>query len=171
MQLSQRLYGAADIMAKMMGGDYSFAPAWMGFVYGPAASGGGGPLANSPPSRAWAWSDILDAVASYPGGAGIVVSQVSKCASYATTDAALYSGNMVTLSALSDYSATPVAGRAVAGAGDNCYQIILMARTFRPGSITPIWVPYELGQLTAGGAGIPIASASDLAIDWTLEFS
>ena len=56
MYLSKRLYGAADIMAKLMGGDYSHAPAWVGFVYGLASTGAGGPLANNPPTRAWPWA-------------------------------------------------------------------------------------------------------------------
>ena len=93
-------YGAADIMAKILGGEQQYVPQYMGFIYGAAASPSSPPMIEPPTDRVQTW-DSLGTELADPGVTGnVLISPLAAGPAYAVDgNAEYYSGNSVTLTA------------------------------------------------------------------------
>ena len=169
-------YRSADILARMLGGDDKFRPAYVGYLYGPNAPGV--PMPN--PDGAGREHTMTSMEAELLALAGnMIVSPLSANPQFIVDgDLAYYNGNGVVLSAISDntsdliypagagYEATPPQVGA-----DKYYQVMLLARYFEAGSIDPVFVPFARTQLAAGVGGLDVQAGSELAVFWTITFS
>jgi len=92
-------YAAADIMARLLGGDTAYIPGYLGFVYGEVASPGAA-LVEPPTSRVQTWDSISEEL-SDPGVTGnVLIAPLSAGPAYSVDGSAdYYDGNAVTLTA------------------------------------------------------------------------
>lgn len=167
-------YQAGDIMARMLGRDLQFIPSHIGFLYGPTSPGS--PMPNPSSTR----DHTIDIIATelLALGGNMIISPIGTNPAFDVDgDAALYEGNAATLTAISDSGSdlifSPVLGYASdppQSGSDEYYQVVLLARTFRPGSSTPTFYVYARTQLASGTAGIVVQANSELAAFWQLSF-
>lgn len=165
------VYRAADIMARIIAGDVSYIPQYIGYIYAPNTV----TMTNPSATRLHTWESIEAEVEAVAGN--MILSSLESNPSFAIDgDPANYEGNAVTVSALSDANAT----RVFTGAGfaadnpqagtDAYFQAVLLSRIFTPGSITPTYIPYARTQFTAGDTGVDVQAGLELAVYWTLSF-
>lgn len=167
-------YSAADILAKVLGGDTSFMPSRIGFIYGDTAK----PFTNpdSPSTRLQKWSSLEEVCRQVPSGkaGNIIVCTLGAPVYSVIGDSAYYSNNAVTVNAMSDKDAPRAfSGSNYAGApvtGMKYYQVVLLARTFVPGSSTPIYTPYAIAQITDTADGIAIEDNTEFVVYWSMCF-
>lgn len=169
-------YKSADILARMLGGDDKFRPAYVGYLYGPKAPGS--PMPN--PDAAGREHTMASMEAELLALAGnMIVSPLSANPQFIVDGSPVYyEGNGVVLTAISDntseliypsgagYEATPPQVGA-----DKYYQVMLLARYFEPGSTDPVFVPFARTQLAAGVGGLDVQAGSELVVFWTITFS
>jgi len=169
-------YKSADILARMLGGDDKFRPAYVGYLYGPNAPGV--PMPN--PDAAGREHTMASMAAELLALAGnMIVSPLSANPQFIVDgNPVYYDGNGVVLTAISDnaseliypsgagYEATPPQVGA-----DKYYQVMLLARYFEAGSTDPVFVPFARTQLAAGVGGLDVQAGSELVVFWTITFS
>lgn len=167
-------YGAADILAKVLGGDTSFIPSRIGFIYGDENKPFDNP--DSPPTRLQEWSSLEEVCRQVPSGkaGNMIVCTLGAPVYSVIGDSALYSNNAVTVTAMSDKDAPRAfSGSNYAGAPTNkmyYYQVVLLARTFVPGSSTPIYTPYAIAQITDTAGGVAIEGNTEFVVYWSMCF-
>lgn len=160
------VYTAADILAKLLGGDATYVPSRIGFIY--AASGESFP--NPGTERDQDWASIAQTI-SDKGGNMILCTMASPVFSAAGD---YYNHNVVTLSTMSDrdadraFSGAPYGG--APAAGDKYFQVVLLARTFVAGSSTPVYTPYAIAQLTDTNDGLAIEDNTEIVVYWSMAF-
>jgi hypothetical protein len=167
-------YKAADIMARMLGGDITYIPSHIGYLYGPTAAGS--PMPNPESTRDHTMDQIATELLAL--GGNMLISPVSKNPEFTSDDDTLYDGNVVTTSAISDSTGPLVFSSSLGYAAlppqdgtDTYYQVLLLTRIFAPGSTTPTYIPFARTQLAAGITGIAVQPNSELAVFWQLTFS
>lgn len=165
-------FSGADVLAKLIGGDVNYIPNQIGFIYGPEAS----TMTNPSATRQHTWDSIASDVASL--GGNMILSPISNRPSFKVDgDVTRYSNNLVTLSAISDPSASLVfSGGAYASQppqnpDDRFFQVVLISAIKKLGSSTPTYIPIARAQLDAGTSGLLVQQQSDLAVFWNLIFN
>jgi hypothetical protein len=164
-------YRAADIMAKMLGGETAFIPSHIGFIYAPV----GKAFTNPGSDRAQEWDTIAADVNGQNGN--MLICPLTAAPTYGVDgDAARYSNNVVTLASITDLAATiafPLSGgyeTTPPQTGDYYYQVVLLSLKYLPGSTTPEYIPFARAGLTSGTGGIIVQSNADFTIYWTISF-
>lgn len=164
-------YSAADIMARLLGGDTTYRPTYIGFIYALH----GKAFVNPGVDRLQPWDDIASEVETQ--GGNMLLCPLSASALYDLAgDTSLYSTNKVVLSARTALTSPLV----FSGGGftaiapqpgvDDYYQIVLLARRYATGSTTPTYVPFARAGLTSGTTGIPVEANKDLVAYWDIRF-
>lgn len=165
-------YTAADIMARLLAGDASYVPGYMGFIYGASASPGLA-LPEPPTSRTQTWDNLASELAD-PGVTGnVLITPLAAGPSFSvdgsTTD---YSGNAVTLTAHTgsrlEYgfpTSAPYDGVLVDG--DYFYHAMLITRLVSGSTIT--YLPFA--RVTLKGASYPRKLVGyELALFWQISY-
>jgi hypothetical protein len=174
-------FSSADILARMVGGQFEWAPRYVGFIYAPSDYTG----FTSPDSAAVPRNHSWDVVAAdvLASAGNMVVSPVSKCAEYAVSaDAAgmdYYECNKVTLHAVSASSAAPVFSGGgylmgapyVDGASRVFFQAVLLARFPEAGASDFKYAVYARVQLGTAPAGQPmVGNGAEVSVQWPITF-
>lgn len=166
-------YLSRSITAKVLSGDQTWLPQYVGFLYGPAAPGS--PMPNPSSSRSHTFASLGAALLGIAGN--MVISNVTGKSLATAGDTANYSDNLLQLSATSDGTGTLLfpssGGYAAAGPvpGDDLYyQAALLSRQVAGNGITT-WYPFAVVQLAAGTDGIAVLTGKELAYTWKLDFS
>lgn len=165
-------YTAADIMARLLGGDTSYIPGYMGFIYG-ASGTPGAALIEPPTSRTQTWTSLATELAD-PGVTGnVLISPLSSGSSYSVDGlTSTYNGNAVTLTAHSgsrlEYGFPTSVPYAVALAdGDYFYHAMLITRLVSGSAIT--YLPFA--RVTLKGASYPQKLVGyELALFWQISY-
>ena len=164
-------YAAADIMARLVGGDTSYTPGFIGFIYGP--SSGSAPSAIS--SRLQTWDGLSTELASV--GCNINISALSRASQYEVDGSSdYYTGNGVILSAHSVSGAGgqygfPTDGMTYAGVladTDLIYHAMLLVRRTSGTNVT--YIPFARVSLQSGVTYPAKPAGLELALDWQLSF-
>ena len=162
-------YRAADILAKVLGGDANYIPSRIGMIYADNAKA----FDNPGSDRAQEWSTIADNVLDKEGNMILCTLAAPTFSVLGDTDN--YSHNTVTVSTMSDkdaprvfsggaYDANPPAS------GKKYFQVVLLARTFVAGSSTPVYTPYAIAQLTDTTDGLAIETNTEIVVYWSMAF-
>jgi hypothetical protein len=169
-------YEGSDIMAKLLGGDTSFLPRDLGYIYAPSGETMLNPDSASP-KREHTFSDIQTDIEAVSGN--MIISPVGNNPDFLVDgDPTLFNHNAVTISAISDSAADLVFSPSLGFASDpptpttdKYFQVVLLNRRFVSGSPDPVFVPFARAQLAAGNEGIVVQSGLQLAIFWTFTFN
>lgn len=159
-------YEGADILAQLLAGNQNYAPSKIGFVYGPSAATPSDPGTD----RDQTWEGIAQDVKTIVGN--MVMSNLG-ANPLIGADGSFYTGNSVTFNSVSDVSADLVfsgagyASAAPAAGSDKYFQVVLLAEVYARGSVVPTYLPYARAAL---GAGIDVATDTELAVYWTQVF-
>jgi hypothetical protein len=166
-------YSAADIMARVLGGDTAYRPGYMGFVYGSNASPGAA-LIEPPVSRVQTWTAIGEEL-SDPGVIGnVVIAPLAAGPSYSVDGSTTYyTGNAVTLTAHSgarlEYGFnTALPYQNELADNDYFYQAILVTRLVNGSSIT--YLPFARVSLKEGSSYPQKATGFELALFWQISY-
>ena len=179
---NELVQGSADLTARLVGGDITYAPTGIAFVYGPVTGGTGGSLP---------FDGVAEDFASLAGDIGENGCNAVYCPlnapTYATTDGAKYAGNSVVLNAMSDNTvefstdvkqsiylfrgSTYLARKPTAGS-DGYWRIMLLNRRYTGGSSLPV---YTLFAFTAVNLEVPTApvavqSGLSLHVEWPITY-
>jgi len=168
-------YRSADMLARMMGNDPRYQPAYVGYLYGPTPTGS--PMPNPGSTRDQTMSLIETELQTL--GGNMIISPVNTNPDFIVDgDTSLYEGNAIINTAMSDSTSDlvyPASGGYASlppqAGSDKYYQVVLLARYFDPGSTDPTFVPFARTQLASGTDGIVVQSASELVVFWTISFS
>ena len=162
-------YRAADILAKIIGGDASYIPSRLGMIYAADTKA----FLNPGTTRSQDWSAIANSVQGQAGN--MILCTLASPTFGVLGETEFYSNNMVTISAMSDKDAP----RAFSGStydahppasGKKYFQVVLLARTFVAGSSTPVYTPYAIAQLTDTTGGLAIEDNTEIVVYWSLAF-
>jgi hypothetical protein len=163
------------MLARMMGNDQRYRPIYIGYLYGPTPTGS--PMPNPSSTRDHTMASIeADLLAL---GGNMIISPIGSNPEFVVDgDPAIYNGNAVVLSALSDSTSAliyPSSGGYASlppqPGSDMYYQVVLLACYFEAGSTDPVFLPFALTQLASGTSGITVQAASELSILWTITFN
>lgn len=168
-------YGGADIMARLLGGEAQYAPGYMGFIYGAAATPDGD-LDDPPSSRLVTWSSLNTELINIEGGGtpgNILISPLSAGPGYSVDGlAANYDGNSVTLTAHSgtrlEYgfpTSSPYAGEL--DDGDYFWQALLLSRIVVGANVQ--YLPFARVSLKTGGVYPQKPTNFELALYWSIS--
>jgi hypothetical protein len=165
-------YRAADIMAKVLGGDATYMPSRMGFIYADDNKSFQNPGSKDDP-RLEEWTSSASEIQG--NGGNMIICSLATPAFSVLGDPGLYSNNLVTVSSMSDKNAPLAffgAGYDTGGpvAGDKYFQVMLLARTFTAGNTSPVYTPYAMAQLTDTDDGIAVENNTELVVYWGLGF-
>lgn len=161
-------YNAADILAQLITGNVNYVPGKVGFIYAPSGSS----FANPDLTRDHEWSAIAQEIQTQNGNM-IIKGLGAKPIILSDGPTGRYEGNAVTLNAVSDvggdlvFSGAGFAAVAPQAGSDKYFQVVLLAEVFGPGQTVATYVPYARAAL---GAGIDVASDTELAVYWTQTF-
>ena len=166
-------YGAADIMAKILGGDSSYVPSYMGFIYGADATPGTA-LIDPPTDRLQTWTTLSAELSDVGVVGNVLISPLATASTYSVDgDSDLYSGNSVTLTAHSgrrtEYgypTASPFA--AELEDGDYFYQAMLLVRRVSGSTIT--YIPFSRVTLKTSGSFLAKPVGFELALFWQISY-
>lgn len=166
-------YTAADIMAKLVGGDTSYIPGYIGFIYGTTATPG---LVDPITSRSQTWTDLATELAPV-NKANVLISPLATSPSYAEDTpsgltAGIYSGNAVTIAAHTgsrlEYGFTAGTYANPLADSDYIYHCMLITRLTSGSTIT--YLPYaRVSLLDSTYPQKPVGM--ELAIFWTITFN
>ena len=168
-------YTAADIMARLVGGDVQYRPEYMGFIYGTKAAPG---ITDPITSRVQNWTDLAAELAPV-NKANVLIAPYASSPGY-TVDAAaglpagIYAGNAVTVSGHTgtalEYGftaggtyASPVAD------GDYLYHAMLISRLVSGSTIT--YLPFARVSLKVGAAYPRKPVGMDLSLFWSVVYN
>ena len=165
-------YTAADIMARLLGGDVRYVPGYMGFIYG-ASDTPGVALPEPPTSRTQTWDDLASELGDAGVTGNVLITPLAAGPTY-TVDGSPsdYQGNSVTLTAHTgarlEYGFPLFAPFAPALAdGDYFYHAMLITRLVNGSTIT--YLPFA--RVTLKGADYPQKLAGfELALFWTMSY-
>jgi hypothetical protein len=168
-------YRAADMQARMLGNDQRYRPTYVGYLYGPTPSGS--PMPNPSSTRDHTMADIESDLQALVGN--MIISPLGVNPQFAVDgDPAVYDGNAITVSAISDSTSQliyPSSGGYASlppqAGSDAYYQVVLLSRYFEPGSTDPVFVPFARTQLASGTGGIVVQASSELVVFWTITFN
>jgi len=164
-------YGAADIMARILGGEQAYVPKHMGFIYGASASPSNPPMIEPPTDRVQTWSSLGDELADVVGN--VLISPLSAGPGYAVDgNSDYYTGNSVTLTAQTgsrlEYGFTP--GGLFAPElqdGDYIWHALLLTRLVSGSTIT--YLPFA--RVTLKDTSYPQKLAGfELALYWAVTY-
>lgn len=164
-------YAAADIMAKMLGGESAYVPGYMGFVYGTTPTPGTD-LVEPPTSRVQTWSGIGAELAGITGN--VLISPLAAGPSYAVDgSSSYYANNAVTLTAHSgsrlEYGFPTVSPYQIAFAdGDYIYQAMLITRLVSGNTKT--YLPFARVSLAETGVYPQKVTGYELALFWQISY-
>ena len=178
-----RTYAAADVNARLITGDMSYAPRHIGFIYGKTDTPGlSNPDALSGVAiRKHTWTQIRSEVHGISAGANIAVCPLAQPATVSLSpgdDASLYEANRATFSAttatVTELAFDPAAGFAehlndiLGSAGDvYLYHALLLCRFVRGATVT--YIPYARWSLgDAPYTALP--AGQQLAAFWHMTF-
>lgn len=163
-------YLSCKIQAKVLGGDNTWLPRYMGFIYGPTSPIT--PMPNPSATRAHTMATLAADILSIAGN--MIISPVTGIAYSDAGDA--YSDNVLNLTARTDISSVryfPSAGGYAADAptpgSDNYYQVALLSKQIVNGVTT--YYPYAVIQLADGTDGVAVLTGYELSHVWKLNFS
>jgi len=163
------LYGGADIMARLLGGDQAYVPRYMGFVYGAAATPTLAPIA-----RATTWADIAAELADPAVTGNMLISPLSTSPSYSVDgSASYYTGNSTGLIAHSGATyeyGFPTGGGSYAGPlidGYYFYQALILTRLVQ--GTTVQYLPFARVSLLDGTYPEKL-SGFELALFWNISY-
>lgn len=163
------LYSAADIIARVVGGDTSYIPTHIGFIY--ADKNYTGFTVPTDSDRHYTWEHIKEEVRD--SGGNMIASQLTTERGYRASDNN-YSGNILTISAITDRSSDLV----FSGPGftdlppipgsDAYFQTVFMVQRFREGSVVPEYTPYAYASINADGSGVEVISNAEYQQHWDI---
>jgi len=169
-------YAAADIMARLLGGDATYIPNCIGFFYGTAATA---PLLPDPDTlpdatkRIHTWAGITTDVTNASGNI-MIAPMVLNPAWSVDGSTSTYSGNAVTMAAYTgsflEYAfptASPFAGALVTG--NYFYQALLLNRRVLGSSI--VYTPFARVSLADTGVYHAKPAGFELSLFWSIIYS
>jgi len=162
-------YTAADIMARLLGGDSDYVPRYMGFIYGASATPGAA-LIDPPTSRIQTWSGLTSELADAAVTGNILITPLSAGPAYSVSgNTSYYTNNSVMLTANSgrrtEYGfplTAPYCG-ALAD-GNYFYQVMLLTRLVAGSTIT--YLPFARVTLKQGTSYVAKPVGLDLSVEW-----
>jgi hypothetical protein len=166
-------YTAADIMARLVGGDTQYIPGYMGFIYGSNASPGGA-LVEPPTSRQQTWTTLGSELSDAGVTGNVLITPLAAGAAYAVDgNSTYYSGNEVTLTANSatrlEYgyqTSSPYA--AELANGDYFYHVMIITRLVSGSTIT--YLPFARATLMEGSSYPQKSAGFEMAVYWPVSF-
>lgn len=162
-------YRAADMIASLIGGDESNIPAYIGYIYAPGTY----TMTNPAGNRAHTWDSIASDIRAVNGN--MLISHRG-AQPYFEKDGIYYTGNAVTVSALSDSTSALVfngpdyAASPPQAGTDQFFQVVLLSKRYLPGIAEPVYTPFARAQLTDSDSGVDVQAGLDLSVYWTLTF-
>ena len=167
-------YSAADIMAKMLGGDASYVPAYMGFVYGPTGS----TLANPELTRVHTWDGIATEIAGMAATGNILISPLATAPGFDIDPAgsSYYENNAVTLTAHTgrrlEYAFSTTGGTYAPEMQDDgtdyMYQAMLITRLVDGNTIT--YIPFSRVSLDIASVYPAKPDGWELSLFWQVTY-
>jgi len=160
-------YGGADIMARLLGGDTQYRPAYMGFIYGAAAT----PAFDDPPvSRNQSWSGLGTELAA---DGNILISPLAAGPAYTLDGSSSnYVANAVTLTAHTgtrlELGFTAPGYTGMLTTGDYFWNAMLITRIVRGTSIE--YIPFARVSLSQGGTYPQKPDGFELALFWQVSY-
>jgi hypothetical protein len=167
-------YTAADIMARLLGGDQLYRPQYMGFIYGAAAAPTWPiPPGETPTSRVQTWAGLSTELADAGVTGNILITPLAAGPTYSVDGStSYYSGNAVTLAAHTgsrlEYgfqTSAPYAGVLVDG--NYFYQAMLLTRLVQGSTVT--YLPFARVTLKDGTYPQKLVGY-DLALFWQISY-
>ena len=166
---NQLTYACADVLAELMAGHQSYRPIKMGFVYGTISN----PTLLAPTNRNQTWNNIASELADI-GNAGKANMQISPFSLPPVTsvdgDEALYTGNSVTYSAITQ-SGTGTYGfplgstyADVLADGNYIYHAVLLAE------VNYAYIPVARVTLAENDVFLTKPAGYELALFWQISF-
>lgn len=163
------LYKAADILARMLGGDASYRPSYIGFIYANKAYSGF--YVPQDTDRHFDWEYITSEVEQANGN--MIISPLTTETGYRPSGSD-YEGNILTISAISDSSTEPIfSGPGFAGSGpaagvDAYFQTVFMAVRYQAGQTIPQYLPYAYASINSDGTGVEVITSAEYQQHWDL---
>ena len=162
-------YAAADMMARMIGGDSSYVPGHMGFIYGATGTPG---LTDPPISRVQTWDDLSDELADPSTVGNILITPMTAQPTYAVNgSSSYYTGNDVTLVSHSGNRTEygfPLAAPYATDLIDGYYFYHAMLLNRRTVGSSIIYTPFA--RVSLKGATFPQKLANyELALFWSIS--
>ena len=165
-------YGAADIMAKILGGDTTYIPSHMAFIYGTTGTPGAA-LIDPPTSRVQTWDGLSTELADGAVGGNAVISPMAAGPAYSIDGSnTLYANNAVTLTAHSgnrtEYGFPTASPYATALAdGDYYWHAMILTRLVSGSTIT--YLPFA--RVTLKDTTYPQKPVGfELALFWQVSY-
>lgn len=167
-------YTAADIMARLVGGDTSYFPKYFGFIYGTTATPG---LVDPIVSRNQPWTDLASELA-VVNKANVLISPLASTPGYAVDAATgmpsdIYLGNAVVLSAHTgsrlEYGFTGGSYADPLEDGDYMYHAMLITRLVSGGTVT--YLPFARVSLKVGSNYPEKPAGMEMALFWQISFA
>ena len=167
-------YTGADIMARLVGGDVSYFPQYVGFIYGTKAAPG---ITEPITSRIQTWTDLGTELAPV-AKANVLITPFASTPTYSVdttiTTPGIYNGNAVTVSA---HTGSRLEYGFTAGATYDSpiadlsylYHCMLITRLVSGSTIT--YLPYARMTLKVGASYPQKPVGMELAIFWTISFA
>lgn len=167
-------YTAADIMARLVGGDTTYLPKYVGFIYGTTATPG---IVDPITSRNQTWTDLGNELA-LVSKANVLITPFASIPQY-TVDAAaslpsgIYAGNAVIISAHTgtrlEYGFTPGTYANPLADSNYLYHCMLLTRLVNGSTIT--YLPYARVSLKVGANYPQKPVGMELALFWQITFN
>jgi hypothetical protein len=167
-QNNQLTYRCGDVLARVLGGDASYAPRYVGFIYGDVAD----PVLAAPAVRDVTWATLASELADV-AHANMQIAPITLAPSYVVDGSAdTYYGNGVIFSAHTTTGASGVYGFSLAepydgvlGVGDYLYHAVLLAKP------STSYIP--VARVSLAETGVPYAQKPEgfeLALEWQVSF-
>ena len=165
-------YTGADIMAKLIGGNTEYVPAYMGFIYG-ATGTPGSAFDSTPTSRVVTWDSLSTELSDAAVTGNILISPFSSSPLYAVDGSTLYyTGNSVQLNAHTGtrtaYGFTTAAPYSDELADSDYIWHALILSKVVTGSTTTYY-PFARVNLSSGGSYPQKPANFELAVYWDIS--
>jgi len=166
-------FAAADVLARLMGGDTRYAPAHMGFIYGETGTPDAD-LEQRPSSRLVTWASLATELSSSGVGGNVLISPLSAGPGYGVDGSAVnYSGNKIQLTAHSgtrlEYGYPTSAPYADELEDDDWFwQALLLTRLVDGSTIT--YIPFARVSLEVADVFPQKPANFELALFWDISF-
>jgi hypothetical protein len=166
-------YNGADIMAKLLGGDISYFPKYMGFIFGNNTN----PLLSSNIGRVQDWGGVLSEVSSL-GASNILITPITINPSYAVdtqnTATTNYRNNIITFTGITgavsgaEYGLLGPSAKTLEN-NDSFYHILLMAR-IKQVNYAPTYIVYSRATLMENSVYPKKIGGWQLGVNWSITF-
>lgn len=168
-------YNGADMMAKLLGGDISYFPKYMGFIFGSSANP---TTLNSSIKREQSWEGVLSEVSGLSGSNNILITPITLNPAFGidtqNVSTANYRNNVITFTGITgavsgaEYGLLGPSAKTLED-GDTFYHIMLMAR-IKQVNYAPTYIIFSRATLMENNKYPQKIGGWQLGVNWSITF-